>query len=537
MPTVTELARLEALVKQLLPLTSAHRGELIRAESWNTVVEALIEVARAALAEGDDDVIPAHTHADQVGLGWLEPSLRDLVSRGPLSDPAAVARLAALERQVERLTARLATSAEKVDGWREQMNDLLTRDLVRESTLTSLRRDFLGRRDPAEEILGLRQTLGSVQENLSVALEVGNRLQVDGETVDMAEVFERLGRVEELRSRLTRPDGGLLDASALEQRFTELTNTLVTEDDLDAALDARQVTIPEERLAALRDELQVAVLERAETSIGRLSAELNARTAQSLATVAPTAERAVADALPDLESSILATTRGEIAAAVDAGVDQAAERTNTVADTLREVFNDALDRRIGEVEEGLPSIIDARLEGGLAPRLAALETRLSRLGEVSANLETEISRQSGSLDRLAARTEQVARDERVARREMEDRMVGQMRQVAQNEVRLLENRIPQVIDDVIRLPDRPFEPIRPVFPIGPPGPEAGGPDDFRRIDGVGERFDRRLREAGLTTFTELAALGVDGLAEVLGTSPGRVESADILRQARRLARR
>ena len=60
MPTVADLERLNALTTRLNPLGDAAQGEIIRAEDWNTLVEALMQVARVVLAE-DRQAVPART--------------------------------------------------------------------------------------------------------------------------------------------------------------------------------------------------------------------------------------------------------------------------------------------------------------------------------------------------------------------------------------------------------------------------------------------------------------------------------------------
>src|SRR5262245_1523945 len=106
MPTVAELERLRALVERLTPLTQIQRGDLIRAQDWNDVVSALLDVARATLADNAADApVSAHEHPDQVKMSWLEPSLRALIERGPLSDPAATGKLDDLGRRLGRQQA------------------------------------------------------------------------------------------------------------------------------------------------------------------------------------------------------------------------------------------------------------------------------------------------------------------------------------------------------------------------------------------------------------------------------------------------
>jgi len=59
--------------------------------------------------------------------------------------------------------------------------------------------------------------------------------------------------------------------------------------------------------------------------------------------------------------------------------------------------------------------------------------------------------------------------------------------------------------------------------------------DFTRIDGIGATFDLRLRAANVRTFADLAAMSIEAIAETLDTTVARVESYDIIGQAKRLA--
>lgn len=59
--------------------------------------------------------------------------------------------------------------------------------------------------------------------------------------------------------------------------------------------------------------------------------------------------------------------------------------------------------------------------------------------------------------------------------------------------------------------------------------EAVTPDDLTRIKGVGPVFKGRLNKAGITQFTEVKALTVAKLAEILDIAEGRAE--DILAEA------
>lgn len=63
-------------------------------------------------------------------------------------------------------------------------------------------------------------------------------------------------------------------------------------------------------------------------------------------------------------------------------------------------------------------------------------------------------------------------------------------------------------------------------------PEAA---DFTRIRGIGPTFDRRLKEANVRTFAQLAAMTPEAISEILGWSPERVIRDQLIEQAQELA--
>ncbi len=70
-----------------------------------------------------------------------------------------------------------------------------------------------------------------------------------------------------------------------------------------------------------------------------------------------------------------------------------------------------------------------------------------------------------------------------------------------------------------------------------PGDAAAqdAPDDFTRIAGIGAVFARRLVEAGVTRYSQLAAMDTARIAEVIGCPAARVERERLREQAGELA--
>ncbi len=60
-------------------------------------------------------------------------------------------------------------------------------------------------------------------------------------------------------------------------------------------------------------------------------------------------------------------------------------------------------------------------------------------------------------------------------------------------------------------------------------------DDFRKIMGIGAKYERRLHDAGILTYQDLAERSPQQIADVAGVSAALVASQDWIGQARRLA--
>ena len=351
MPTVADIERLKALTDRLLPLASRTRGEVIAADDWNAVVGALLEVARAVVADSSSTSVPPHEHPDQVTLGWLDPRLRTLIERGPLADPGATGRVSAIERRSAALSSQLDEMAGQVRDLRAVTNRHETNDLDRASSLTVLSRTVSGIKDPRGEVATLRASLDAIGTNVSAVSAFAAGLG----DVTPAAILIGLGRVDDLSQRLTTPTGALLDAAEFERRLTELATTLVTEDELTQAISSR----PARLTAAVKSEL----LEEAKTAA--------VRQAEDSATVLTEALRT------SLTTRIDEVAQSAVAAAREAAGGFRDELTTTITDQLTQV----LGQRQAESEGRLTATVDAAstaLTTAIASRVADLEGSLDQ---------------------------------------------------------------------------------------------------------------------------------------------------------------
>lgn len=69
----------------------------------------------------------------------------------------------------------------------------------------------------------------------------------------------------------------------------------------------------------------------------------------------------------------------------------------------------------------------------------------------------------------------------------------------------------------------------------PKKPEESDADDLQRISGIGPTYARRLHDAGITRYSQLAALSADEVRERIKLEAWRGDVEDWIAQARNLA--
>ncbi|MBU1054944.1 MAG: hypothetical protein KKC46_14115 [Proteobacteria bacterium] len=236
MATPADLERLQKLMERLQPLAQMETGDPVQAQDWNTLAKALIFLAQTILAKESESGVLPHTHPEQVALSWLTPQLRKHMEQGPLGEPAVEARIAKIELNSKRISGRIDLMTSDVGTVRNQVADVELKDLVRESSVTTISRKIDSMADGRDDVLQLRTSLNSIKKELASVMEASDAFKIDGKIADMTGINDRIKSVEVLRKRLENSSGELLDASKLEIRLADMENTLVTEEELDAAI-------------------------------------------------------------------------------------------------------------------------------------------------------------------------------------------------------------------------------------------------------------------------------------------------------------
>ncbi|PCK07955.1 MAG: hypothetical protein COA42_11760 [Alteromonadaceae bacterium] len=227
MASSAELKRLNALIMRLVPLTKAAPGELVRADDWNTIVSTLIEVGRATYTEAESQEVPAHSHLDEVSIGWLDSALSTQVN-GSLSDPVQEGKINSLERQIKRLGKDISGLKLAIQNALGEVDRVATRDLSREKVLQGLDLRVDGLRDARDDVAELRLTLQGLNQQITTVQNIGDQLRDRaGEIIDVSKLNEQVNELSVLREQLRDANGEVVTGIGIDQKIAEALNKLL----------------------------------------------------------------------------------------------------------------------------------------------------------------------------------------------------------------------------------------------------------------------------------------------------------------------
>lgn len=570
MPIAIELERLTALIGQLIPLTKAERGDLIRAEHWNVVVGALIELARAVSAVEADTHVPEHEHTGDVALDWLDPKLRQLIERGPLDDPVAATRIQLLEQRAKQLGRTIDDVGASLHGLRERLDETVTRDQLRERSIVRLTQKVDGIDDARHDVVALRQTLGAISASVEGAVALRHELEVDGQLVDVRLITGQLRSLQDLSRRLVMPNGQILDATTFEQRLRETENRFVPREELDEILERPRRPLSPEQLSGITADLRVQlgrdIDDVRKQFEDRLGTELNARFSDIDRLVA----NAVAGSVPSVRDALAESLRADLVAVVKERADRLVLDLDARLNELDGRVKGALDREITALRTSVARDVAAvkrdvvprpEISVMLNDRIAPVEVSVQKVASERAAADDQIFANLRDLGAKGSNTDATLRrlndglDARIAS-QIDAKVPPLVDSTVNTRLGEAETRLHVVVQDEVRrrvaeigprpfpdpLPPRP-NPPGPIIPVPPlAGPPEGGQvapvptaagDDLTRIPGVGPALAARLARRGLSTFASLGAASPADVADVLKKSESG--AADIVHEARRLS--
>ena len=400
MATPAELVRLDALITRLTPLSQAARGELVRADDWNTIVLAIVELARAVYAEAELVDVPPHHHFDEVSLAWLDKQLRTLVSGGALKDPVQEGKLNSVERKITQLNSNLSLREEDINQVLAELDRMTTRELARENQVQSLDRQVSGLRNASDEVGEMRLTLDGITQQIATVQTIADQLrQPNGQIIDVALLQTQVNELNTLREQLRDANGDVLTGINIDQKIAQALNTLVTEEDLTQSLDERLAGLD----VQLTNNLEVQIANAVNQSISgtlddfrnqilsdntRLFENLDATISQTVADQIPALSQSLSTMLENQINSRFSQLQTDILAQVD-------ERTTTIREDLlnansrlREDINEELRTQLEDMRGRQQVVIDdslSTLRRDLATQLQESDR------QISARLTSEIA--------------------------------------------------------------------------------------------------------------------------------------------------
>ena len=441
MPTAQDLQRLRGLLKQLTAISNVQRGELIRAEDWNTLVAAVTDVAQAVLAEDAAETVPPHEHLDQVTSAWLSPQLREVFERGPLADPAAQQRLLELEQNLKRLADRIDESRNNVEDFRKRLTDVATRDLEREAAVTNVRRSVENVLDPRPDLLNIRNTLASVQREMGTVVQAASRLTVNGELVDLGGVVNRVGELEGFRNRLRGANGEVLDGAAIERRIGEVANRTVSQQQLDDAIRTRPTQVSPEVLSGIEDRLGTNLRNQVGERLGTFSDELRGDVNNRLSGVGDLVNSRLNDALPGVTQTISTNLTASIETARREAIESAIAGAGQTLNTREQAIRADLTAGLADVRSGIPATVRSEVGQQLPGQLASIRTDLTAVNRRVDLVGAQATRHDEVLNQHSVAIAAIPQDQVNLRNDLRTSLLAEVELRSANTARSLDDRL------------------------------------------------------------------------------------------------
>jgi chromosome segregation ATPase len=432
MPNATDIDRIGALVTQLTPLGNVQRGELIKADDWNTLVNSVISIAQIVLSNEQNLVVPPHEHLEQVSLAWLTPSLRAQIQQGTLSDPASVATVNGLGRQISDLSGRIDKVNAQVSDAMGRLSGLSTTVAQRTADVTHVQQTVQGLTDARQEIMDVRATLSSLQQNVQTAVQASALLTVNGQPVNLGDIEQRLAGVEALKANLTNADGTLLSATDLDNRLQILQTSSVTQDQLTTALQNVQPILSPDQMDAITQQVETGIRNDMQTLATQLTNDVTNKTTALLAGINDTVAKGIADALPGVQNSILGVIRPEIASDIQASADRTTTAFQSKLDAATTSLQASIANETANIDSALPGQITAAINAQVAPTLATLNTNLTNVTNRVTAVETRIATHETNIANLGVQLSQVSQTDAAGRAQLQQSLNAQQQSTTTN---------------------------------------------------------------------------------------------------------
>ena len=400
-------------------------GMPVRAEDWNTVVGAIIDVARLVTTEAF--AAPPHTHAGLVSREWLDPSLVDFVDTTRERQQVHSDQVKALEQRMYRVETRLDAVDRTVKSLQSQADREADLRLDRDISLKRLGERVDGHDVLASQLGDLNTRLGQLEPRIDDAVSLRRELTgPNGALPDFGRLEDEVKELSGLRENLRLADGSLGRLRDLERRldtFEQLgTNTAVLDARIESGIQSSLTTRGLD--AASLDRLISERIDPVTTSVSDVTAAvdvLQAAVDRHAGAVAGATSRigaleTLATSTADLPARVATldsfrTSAGATLAGLQSDVNTALALRDRV-DSL-ETGAAALDQRLGafvtqdelgRVEETLKAVTTRTETLEEQAKTFATREELLRIEERIGDKERELATLGGRVDVLQAST-------------------------------------------------------------------------------------------------------------------------------------
>lgn len=371
--STTASQRLAEIIRQVDPLGQKATGMPISADDWNALVGALVGFLRnEQLQEDSMETLLAdrfarreHEHGGAVTFDWLDADLRARVGEGAVEMKG---RLAAIEKKVDGLTARVQRLETRNERLQDSVDKFSVNDVDRTKALDTFRGRFEELTETNKRVRALGDDLTATKTNISDVLEFRQTLQ----NVDVSKLRDEVEGLKVLRDNLRGKDNQLVRLLDLQLKLDELEVAAGVGEglnkrflDLGVAIETNVRDVTKVDVGRMREELLADQGTRIRTAVGASTAELTTALMKSAESREKETEARLATTLG---VSLLAEVRkdSEIRGkAVDL----------KLADVDVRIIGAVTGAR-GDIERAVRDSITPRIANDVSTAVTAAETRL-----------------------------------------------------------------------------------------------------------------------------------------------------------------
>ncbi len=242
MARTESLELLTEVIDQLAPIGQMTVGSPLRAAHWNSMVDAVRNMARLILSrEKTTDALlderyatRDHAHTGKVGLTWFEPKARDLLEEAMSGGVEQRAAVKELKREMTALREDIDALKDQVEKVRIMLDGLRDEDSARQRQLSKLAVRLEGVADVEENLAGLSNRFNDIRTGLDEALAFRSQLtDPDGNPIDVSAIQKRVDGLESMRDNLKTADGEIVNIREIESQLARLEENSIDRTDVD----------------------------------------------------------------------------------------------------------------------------------------------------------------------------------------------------------------------------------------------------------------------------------------------------------------